>query len=210
MKRTPLYALARTLLPWLFRTLFPMRVRDGKNMPKTGRVILCCNHSSMSDPLRLAYSQRRQIYFMSKAELFRNRFVGAVIGALGAFSVSRGTGDKQAINTAKVLLEKEQVLGIFIEGTRSKDGNFLSPKSGAVMLAHSCGAPILPCCITAGGGGVPKLFRRCTVSYGELIRPEELGIRAGSPSEYRAASRFVMDKIVALRERDLGAAVSGV
>ena len=209
MKRTPLYTFARTLLPWLFRTLFPMNVRDRKKMPKTGRVILCCNHVSMSDPLRLAYSQRRQIFFMSKAELYKNKFVGFIIGALGAFSVSRGTGDKRAINTAKQLLENEQVIGIFIEGTRSKDGNLLSPKSGAVMLAHSCNTPILPCCITARNGGLPKPFRKCLVSYGDLIRPEELLIKEGTPSEYRAASRFVMEKIAALREKDLSLFASG-
>lgn len=209
MKRTPLYAFARTFLPWLFRLLFPMRVRNRENMPESGRVILCCNHLSMSDPLRLAYSQKRQIYYMAKEELFHNRLVGAVIGALGAFSVSRGTGDKHAINTAKLLLDREQVIGIFIEGTRSKDGNLLKPKSGAVMLAHSCGAPILPCCITARNGGIPKLFHKCAVSYGSLIQPEELGIENGTPSEYRAASRLVMDKIAALREKDLSFFASG-
>lgn len=187
-----------------------MRIRNREKLPGTGRMILCCNHASMSDPLRLAYSQRRQIFFMAKSELFANRLVGAVIGALGAFSVSRGKGDKQAIHTAQALLEKEQVIGIFIEGTRSKDGQLLRPKSGAVMLAHSCHAPILPCCITARGGGVPKLFQKCIVSYGDPIQPEELDIQTGTPSEYRAASRFVMDRIAALREKNLSLFASGV
>ena len=77
------------------------------------------------------------------------------------------------------------------------------------MLAHSSGAPILPCCITARNGGVPKLFHRCMVSYGDLIQPEELGIENGTPSEYRAASRLVMDKIAELREKNLTLFPSG-
>jgi len=203
MKRTPLYAFARALLPWLFRTLMPMRVRHAAYMPKEGGVVLCCNHASMTDPLRLAYSQRRQIYFMSKAELFQNRLVGAVIGALGAFPVQRGKGDKRAIGAAAQHLKDGHVLGVFIEGTRSPDGHLLRPKPGAVMLAHACGAPILPCCITARGGGLPRLFHRCLVTYGPVIQPGELGIEKGTPSEFRNASRLVMDRIAALREANL-------
>ena len=202
-KRMPFYAFARSCLPWLFHTLMPMRVRNAGYLPETGAVILCCNHASMSDPLRLAYSQRRQIYFMAKAELFENRLVAAVIGGLGAFPVRRGKSDKQAIGAAERHLKEGHVLGVFIEGTRSPDGNLLRPKPGAVMLAHACGAPILPCCITARGGGVPKLFRRCLVTYGPPIPPGELGIEKGTPSEYRDASRMVMARIEAIREENL-------
>ncbi len=200
MNRTPLYTFARFFLPWFFCTLMPIRARHGEYMPKQGGVILCSNHLSNTDPIRIAYTQRRQIFYMSKEELFRNRFVGGIIGALGAFSVARGKGDRAAINLAQRHLKEGDVLGIFIEGTRSKDGNFLPPKAGAVMLAKSCGVPILPCCITAKSGWMPKLFHPCVIEYGKLIQPEELGISNGTPTEFRAASRFVMDRIAALRE----------
>lgn len=201
MNKTPLYTFAHTLLPWFFCTLMPIRIRNGEYMPKQGGVILCSNHLSNTDPIRLAYTQKRQIFYMSKEELFRNPFVGKVIGALGAFAVARGKGDKAAINLAQRHLKEGDVVGIFIEGTRSKDGNFLPPKSGAVMLAKSCNVPILPCCITAKGGGMPRLFHPCVIEYGKPIFPEELNIERGTPSEFRAASRFVMDHIAALREK---------
>ena len=203
MKRTPLYTFARTLLPWLFQLLMPSRVYHAQNMPKQGGVVLCCNHASMTDPLRLAYSQRRQIFFMAKEELFRNPLVKFVITALGAFPVSRGRGDKQAISNAEQLLKDGNVLGIFIEGTRSKDGSLQRPKPGAVLLAYRSGVPVLPCCITAKEGGLPGTFRTSIVSYGKPIAPEELGIENGTPSELRNASRMVMDKIAELREKSL-------
>ena len=203
MKRTPLYTFARFFLPWLFRIIVPLKVNGADNMPKNGGVIVCCNHASMTDPLRLAYSQRRQIYFMSKIELFKNKFVGFIIRALGAFTVSRGTGDKDAIDTARKILDGNGVLGIFIEGTRSKDGKLQRPKSGAVRLASKCNASILPCCITAKKGALPRAFHTSIVSYGKPISPEELNIQNGTPSEYRAASRLVMGRIAELRERDL-------
>lgn len=203
MKRTSLYTFARTLLPWFFQMLMPSRIHHAENMPKEGGVVLCCNHASMTDPLRLAYSQRRQIFFMAKEELFRNSFVKAVITALGAFPVARGRGDKQAISTAERLLKDGNVLGIFIEGTRSKDGSLQRPKSGAVMLAYRSGVPVLPCCITARDGGLPGTFRTSIVSFGKPIAPEELGIGNGTPSELRDASRMVMDRIAELREKSL-------
>ena len=94
-------------------------------------------------------------------------------------------------------------MGIFIEGTRSRDGELGQPKAGAVMLAHQHGVPIIPVCITPIGSKRPKLFHRAIVSYGKLIPPEELGIHEGKGVEYRTASRLVMSRIAEMRERDL-------
>lgn len=174
-------------------------------MPKQGKVIVCCNHVSISDPVRLAFTQRRQIFFMSKAELFDNKFLNCLLSSLGAFPVQRGKGDKGALNRAGELLDEGKAIGLFIEGTRSKTGQLLQPKAGAAMLAYMHHAPVLPCCITAKGGGVPKLFHKCKVSFGQVIPPEELGIEEGTGAEFRSASRRIMKEIVQLRERDLEA-----
>lgn len=203
MKRTPLYGFAKIFLQWAIKLFIPYEARHADHMPKEGKVILCCNHAALSDPLRLAFTQHRQIFFMSKAELFQNKPLGLLLSALGAFPVQRGKGDKGAINRAGQLLEEGRALGVFIEGTRSKTGDFLPPKAGAVMLAHNSGAPILPCCITPKAGLMPRLFHRCYVSYGELLWPKDLGILEGSLSEYRAASQQIMQQIVQLREEDL-------
>lgn len=203
MKGTPLYTFARRLLPWFFRLLMPTRIENAQYMPTSGKVVLCCNHSSMTDPLRLAFTTRRQIFFMAKEELFAIPFVSSVIRGLGAFPVARGKGDQSAVDTAKQILDSNGILGIFIEGTRSKDGNLLRPKSGAVRFAASCGASILPCCITPERGKLPRLFHTCRVSFGKPILPEELNVAEGTSLEYRNAARMVMDRIRELRENDL-------
>jgi 1-acyl-sn-glycerol-3-phosphate acyltransferase len=203
MKGTPLYTFARRLLPWFFRLLMPVRIENAQYIPASGKLVLCCNHASMTDPIRLAFTTRRQVFFMAKEELFKNAFVASVISGLGAFPVSRGKGDQGAIGTAQEILGGDGILGIFIEGTRSKDGNLLRPKSGAVRIAASCGAPIVPCCITPEKGKLPRLFRTCRVTFGRPISPEELNVTEGSSLEYRNASRMVMDRIRELRENDL-------
>ena len=161
-------------------------------MPKSGRVVICCNHVTMRDPILVAAVHKRQVYYMAKAELFENKFVAKIISSLGAFPVHRGQGgDVDAMASARKLLENEEVVGIFIEGTRSRTGELLKPKTGAVMLAHETQSPILPMCITARDGTSPM--------------PEELGIEKDNAASYRKAARMVMSKISALRERDLEA-----
>lgn len=203
MKRTPLYNFGKIFVQSFLKYFIPYQVNNKENMPENGKVIVCCNHVSISDPVRLAFTQQRQIFFMSKAELFENKALALLLSSLGAFPIQRGKGDKTAINKAAELLQNGQALGVFIEGTRSKTGEFLQPKAGAVMLAYKYNAPILPCCITAKDGGLPKMFHKCIVSYGKLIPPDQLGIESGTGSEYRSASRMVMEKIAELRERDL-------
>lgn len=117
--------------------------------------------------------------------------------------MQRGKGDVEAIDSAAELLHEECAIGVFIEGTRSKDGELGKPKAGAVMLAYQNQAPILPVCITPVGSKKPRLFHRTIISIGELIPCEQLGIQEGTGVEFRNASRLVMDKIRELRERDL-------
>ena len=202
MKYTPLYAFGKAVSP-LLKILMPFHANNIEYMPKDGPVVVCCNHISMKDPVLIALALKRQVFYMAKAELFKNKFVSLIIRALGAFPVHRGQGDSGAMDTSRQILNDGKMLGIFIEGTRSKDGSLGKPKSGAVMLAHAANAPILPMCITAKDGKIPRLFHRAVVSCGEPIQPEELGIASDSPMEYRKASRLVMEKIQEMRNRDL-------
>lgn len=203
MKRTWLYAFAKTVAQWFVIPFLPYHVNDKDRFPKEGRVIVCCNHLGMSDCLRLAFTQKRQIYYMGKAELFENKFVSFVLRSLGAFPVQRGKHDVGAIDICGDLLGREEAVGIFPEGTRSRDGKFLPFKAGAVMLALKHNTPILPVCITPVKGMHLHLFHRVVISYGDLIQPSDLGIERGSGTELRAASRMVQAKIQELRDRDL-------
>lgn len=201
MKRSPLYVFCKSAAQAFFRIFMPFRIYNIENMPKTGRVIICCNHLTFKDPILLtAVAGKRQINFMAKAELFKNPLLGMIFRNVGAFAVHRGKGDSTALNRAQELLQQEQVVGLFIEGTRSKDGAFLQPKSGAVMLAFQNNAAILPVCITGHKGIIPRLFHRVDVVCGPLITPEQLQIEKGSGTEYRQASRLVMNKIMELRD----------
>lgn len=93
------------------------------------------------------------------------------------------------------------VLGMFPEGTRSKDGTPGKPKSGVAMIASQTNASVLPCAVCYGK---ELRFRtRLTIRYGPLIPYERLGFSQANaaPREIKAASRLIMDEIVRLLGR---------
>ena len=119
---------------------------------------------------------------------------------LGAFPVKRGTGGSDALEDAYALLKQNAVVGVFIEGQRSKDGLLRKPKTGAALLAYETKAPVVPVCITAGDGKQPGMFKRTLIRFGKPISAGELDIQDDSSLQLRRASRTIMAQIAQLRE----------
>ena len=137
------YRVVRAVLAALFRILYPYRFIRSPQV--SGGAIYCANHIFLFDPAFLAFTEKkRQIHFMAKAELFKNKFTDSVFRACGAFPVARGKGDTHAVRTANDLLEQNKIIGIFPEGTRSKTGELGNGKPGVAMLAYQQQVPIIP------------------------------------------------------------------
>lgn len=194
------YKFARALCMVFIRILFRIRIIGGEHVPKDQGYILVSNHRSNFDPLFVACRIKTRINYMAKAELFKFRPLGALLRAVGAFEVNRGTGDSGAIDYSVDLIKRGEVLGIFPEGTRSKDGALQRIKSGASVIAMQTQADVLPCAVRFEG----KLrFRSAvTVSYGPLIRFSELRFTPGenSPREIKASNKLIGERISALLE----------
>lgn len=202
-RKTLLYLIGQSLLSLFYYPVFRIRVKGRENIPRTGPVLLCSNHMAKRDPVMLGVAQRRQVFYMAKEELFTNRFIGGLLRKLGAFPVSRGTGGADALANAYRLLDENAMVGVFIEGHRSKDGLLQRPKTGAALLAYRTKAPVVPVCITTGDGGLPKMFKRHIISIGKPIPAEILDIKDDSSLQLRRASRTIMKEISALREETL-------
>ena len=113
-------------------------------------MMICANHISDIDPVFLLMAQKRHIYYMAKAELFGSGIARWFFGKkFGAFPVKRGTGDTSAIDTSERIVKEGKLLGIFPEGTRSKDGKLGRAKSGAALIASRTGSWIIPAAIQA-------------------------------------------------------------
>ncbi|MBE6757318.1 MAG: 1-acyl-sn-glycerol-3-phosphate acyltransferase [Ruminococcaceae bacterium] len=172
----------------------PCKLVGREKIPADGKVILCSNHLSNWDPVLLLLSQPRRIAFMAKEELFRFKPLGWLIGRIfGAFPVARGKGDTGALDAGARAIESGDMMGIFPEGTRSKDGRLMRFKSGAALIAARTGASVLP----VGIDRRAKAFRRVTVTIGDLITPEELHL-AGDTPDLRYATRLMRERVQAL------------
>ncbi len=185
------------------KTAFRVRVDGAENIP-SGGFILACNHTSLTDVLVLSEAMGgRQIRYMAKKELFRIPLFGALLRALGAYSVNRGGSDVHSVKTAISFIENGEVLGIFPQGTRCPrvDPRQTEVKGGLGLIAYHTKADVLPAFIDNVGRRT-RIFRRNRVIFGELIKYEELGLTGGGVKEYRAAARFVFDRICGLGSND--------
>ena len=72
------------------RPFVPTIIKGRENFPAEGKVIVCANHLGISDAIRLVIHNRRQIFFMSKSELFENKALAWLLRSLGCFPVQRG------------------------------------------------------------------------------------------------------------------------
>lgn len=150
-----------------FVLFFAFRVRRKgiENVPKEGPVILAFNHTSNLDPVVAGITSPRQLNFMAKSELFKNKLFGGLIKRLGAFPVHRGRGDVGAIKTAFKIFENNGVMLIFPEGGRVKPGQRVKAKPGVALIAQRSGVPVVPVHII----GEYKWMHKISVCYGKPI-----------------------------------------
>ena len=113
-----LYWTLRAMLVPFFLVYFRMSRIGREHLPRSGPLLLAANHRSFLDPFVIGTLVRRPVYYMAKRELFERRWQAWVLNALGAFPVDRGAGDREAMATAKAILQRGDCVVIFPEGTR--------------------------------------------------------------------------------------------
>ena len=199
-KKNHFYFFWRAVVTPFFYLIFRLRFKGRENVPAEGAYIIASNHREATDPVYIGIGLKRQVYFMAKSELFENRFVSWFLRRLGAFPVDRGSSNaKGAILHFEDVVNDGHLMGIFIEGTRSKTDEFLKPKNGASLISYDTKTPIIPVCITKAG-------KSRIIHFDKPLSLTELGFDKGGAREFRNASRTVMDHIKALRENDLAEA----
>lgn len=182
----PLYALVRGLLAPFLRLYFRMHISGADHVPAEGAAIVAPNHKSFFDSFFIALATKRHLRFMGKSELFQGPWGGLLV-RLGAFPVRRGQSDRDAIETAQVILRQGGLLALFPEGTRVRDADELGePRRGAGRIALDTGAPIVPCAITGTDhlwlGPVPRP-KRVQVAFSEPIPVADLPVTPQAAGE---------------------------
>lgn len=160
-----LYQFAKSFVWTALKPVYRFDIRGLEHFPKTGGVLICTNHIDALDPPVVGITAPRPVHFMAKEELFNAPILKPLLPKLNAFPVKRGLSDREALRRAIAILKGGEVMGLFPEGTRSKNGELGKGFSGAGFFALKGDADVVPCAII----GPYKAFRRLKVVYGKPI-----------------------------------------
>ena len=131
----------------LLNILFSWKTEGRENVPLTGPLILVANHVHVLDPIFLAFSLSRWITFVAKEELFRSLFLRLWVRWAGALPLQRDgkvVEKTRILESARKVLDKGLILGMFPEGGRSHDGKLRRGKPGSAVIASKTDVPLLP------------------------------------------------------------------
>ncbi|MFD1413876.1 lysophospholipid acyltransferase family protein [Oceanobacillus jeddahense] len=188
-----LYHVAKFIISILFYPFYRIKVTGKHHIPKKGPVIICTNHTSNLDPPVVGITASRTVHFMAKEELFQGKFLGGLLSRVHAFPVKRGLADRNALRGGLKILEEEGTLGLFPEGTRSKDGKPGKALPGVGFFALRSQAEVVPCVIISNY----KLFRRTKVIYG---KPMDVEVYRKNKASAKDMSEGIMEEIRNLYE----------
>lgn len=169
-----------------------------ENIPAEGGFIIASNHMKALDPVFIAIGvENRQIHYMGKKELFEKPVIKTLLKKVNGFPIVRGGADKEALDYAERVVKEGHILGIFPEGTRSKDYKPARARSGVGLIAKEAKADILP--VSIYNCDEMKKGTKITIRFGELIPYEKLGFtEEGAREEVKNCAKLVMSEIVKL------------
>lgn len=179
----------------IFKILYRFEVMNANNVPENGAVILAGNHVSYLDPILISISTKRQVHFLAKSELFKIPVLGFILRNIQIISVDRSKGDIDAIKSSMKVLKEGKVLGIFPQGTRTKDVENIS--RGIGMISQKTNAPIIPIYIKNSDKAYtksifPLRFPKISVIIGDVIYPFT---EIKNKEEQSKISKYVIEKI---------------
>lgn len=179
---TPFYRTVRFFGRATCRACFRLRVEGLANVPATGGAVVATNHQSFLDIMLVAAALDRHVSYVARDTLAEWWWLRLTIRQSGSVLVRRGTSDRAALRGMAAHLEAGDLVAIYPEGTRTRDGRLGVLKGGAVLAARMAGVPIVPAGIRGAyeawprGRIVPRP-RRVAIRFGPLIdsgRPDAM------------------------------------
>ena len=139
----------RWLIGFVFNLIARVEVNGYENLPKEGNCVVATNHLGIADvPIGLYALNRWDIFVMigekwEKVGLFRwaSKYLNLIF-------IDRYNPDIKTLRKVISLMEKNNILVIAPEGTRSRTGALIEAKPGVSYLAAKLDRPIVPVGIT--------------------------------------------------------------
>nr|WP_255728014.1 lysophospholipid acyltransferase family protein [Nesterenkonia sp. LB17] len=180
-----------------------------ENTPAEGGFIVASNHLSFLDSVLIQALFPRTVSFFAKAEYFnqtgvKGRAMKLFFESVGSVPVERQrqSASVEALFELGAIAQAGHGVGIYPEGTRSRDGRLYRGKNGVGWLAVATGLPVIP----VGLRGTEALQKPDS----RMVRPRKFEMHVGEPLQFpqlgkkhplparRAATEQIMDAIAAL------------
>jgi len=189
--RTIQYILRLVFTIWL-----GFRVRGMHRVPTSGGGLFLMNHQSVLDPLLAQMGIDRPISWLGRDSLFRIPVIRWILRMTYVIPIKRESAGTSTIREGVRRMQHGFIVGIYPEGTRTRDGSVGEFKPGFVALIRRGNVPVFPVGIAGAHRALPRrawFLRLCRVRVviGEPFTAEEvkqLGQR-GKEKELIAVAR---------------------
>jgi 1-acyl-sn-glycerol-3-phosphate acyltransferase len=167
------YRFWRAVCRVLARIGFRLTADGVEHIPATGPVILVPNHVSLLDPPFAGVYCPRPVRFMARSTLANSRVAGWWMRQVGVILIDRDAPARTTFGKSIEVLANGEVMAVFPEGTRSRDGRLQEFKKGILKLLDKTGAIVVPTGIIGAFEAWPR--------HRKLPRPRRCRVRYGSP-----------------------------
>ncbi len=201
------------LLIALFTPIFRLWIRyfrwfDVGKVPSTGPFFLISNHTTGMDPFLTGFSLRhRAVRGPGRIELFSHLAAAFIMRKMGMFPLRQRVADPVAIRTVVELLRADQLVTVYPEGGRSKDGALQPFDIGFARLALRLRAPLVPMAIAGGtqlmpmGSMIPKRNTAVVAVYGDAFDLSRFYGQGLTPEVLSAAAQVMHVRVAELLQR---------
>jgi 1-acyl-sn-glycerol-3-phosphate acyltransferase len=198
------WTVGKGVLSSITRALVPLKTYGKERVPRDGGGVLAMNHFSYVDPPAFGTVCPRRIVFVAKTELFDVPGLAQVIGAHGTLAIRRGETDRDALRRMRDAVRDNELLGLFVEGTRQTSGVPGKAKPGAAMIAIQEGVPVVPAAIHGSQDWRPGRRQPVSIAFGEPMRfaehPRNSKGYAAASAEIEAELRRLWEWLVRMHE----------
>lgn len=143
-----IHRLAKPFIPFV-NALFTNSIEGIANLPLAGPYILAANHESMPDSWVMSNiifaSQNTKVWFIARDNFWFARWWVRLVGPLLGSLLIDWRSPAKVLDKALAVLRRQEVVGIFPEGTRNPDKRSLVlGKTGVARLALEARCPVVP------------------------------------------------------------------
>ena len=174
------------------KIVYRLEIKGTENIPE-GQVIFCGNHRSFIDAPIIKVTCKKDVRFLAKESLAKNKFLAFLGWTFEVIYVKRDEKDISALKNTLSLLKKGDSIALFPEGTRNGIEKGESVKGGAAFFAIKSGVQVIP----VGIGGELKPFKKTTVACGKPLDFSEYK-DPKNKEEVEIVTNIIMEEIKAL------------